>query len=51
MVPKADPDPEQQYTGDGERENPEQQMPNIGSDPTEMPREQRAHPPDPDDDS
>ena len=51
MAPKEDSDPKQQYTGDGERENPEQQMPNIGSDLTEVPSEQPADPPDTDDDA
>jgi hypothetical protein len=50
MASKANADPEQQYTNDGERENPEQQMPNIGSDPV-VPREQPAEAPDTGDDS
>jgi hypothetical protein len=51
MAPEVDPDPEEQYTGDGERENPEQQMPNIGTDPTEVPQEEPPDPADADDDS
>jgi hypothetical protein len=43
-------DPETQYTGDGERENPEQ-MPNIASDPTELPQEEPADPAGDDGDS
>jgi hypothetical protein len=41
----AQEDPEKQYTDDGERENP-QQMPNIGSDPTELPQEEPARTPE-----
>ena len=50
MAPKA-ADQEQQYTGDGERENSEQQMPTIISDLTEVPQEQPAGAPDTGDDS
>ena len=51
MAAKADADHEQQqYTDDGERENPQHQMPNIGSDP-KVPKEQPADTPDTGDDS
>ena len=41
-------EPKKQYTDDGERENAEQ-MPDIGSDPTELPQEPPIDRPDPDD--
>jgi hypothetical protein len=49
MAPTEGTDPEQQYTGDGERENPEQQLPDIGSGTSEVPTEQPADRPDTDD--